>query len=65
METSLPIALLLGLLVLFLVRKGELKAGHALVVMLFGFFLASTTAGAQIGHLSTVIAGLVGADLHP
>jgi hypothetical protein len=65
METSLPIALLLGLLVLFLMRKGELKIGHAIVAIMLGFFLASTSVGAQISQLNTMIAGMVGADLHP
>ena len=65
METSLPVVLLLGLLVLFLVRKDDLKITHALAVILLGFFLASTAAGTQLGQLNTMIAGFVGANLHP
>jgi hypothetical protein len=65
MKTSLPIVLLLGLLVFFLVRKGELRFTHAVVVTLFGFLLASTAAAAPIGEVDSVIAGLLGADLHP
>jgi hypothetical protein len=64
MKTSLPLVLVLGLVVVLLVRKGGLKVGHALAVILFGFLLASTTAGAQINQLSTMIAGFVGVDLH-
>lgn len=65
METSLPVVLLLGVLVLFLVRKDDLKITHAVAVILLGFFLASTTAGTQLGHLNTMIAGFMGANLHP
>jgi hypothetical protein len=64
MKTSLPLVLVLGVVVVLLVRKGDLKIGHALPVILFGFLLASTTAGAQINQLSTMIAGFVGVDLH-
>lgn len=65
MKTSLPVVLLLGVLVLFLVRRDDLKITHALAVILLGFFLASTAAGAQLGRLDTMIAGFVGANLHP
>jgi hypothetical protein len=64
MKTSLPLVLVLGLVVVLMVRKGDLKVGHALAVILFGFLLASTTVGAQINQLSTMIAGMVGVDLH-
>jgi hypothetical protein len=64
MKTSLPLVLVLGLVVVLQVRKGDLKIGHALAVVLFGFLLASTTVGAQISQLSTMIAGMVGVDLH-
>ena len=64
MKTSLPLVLVLGLVVVLMVRKGDLKIGHALAVILFGFFLASTAIGAQINQLSTMIAGMVGVNLH-
>jgi hypothetical protein len=62
-HVSLPITLLLGLVVLFLVRKAELKASHALIAILFGFYLAATAVAARIGQLDTMIAGLLGGTL--
>ena len=65
MHVSLPITLLLGLAVLFLVRKADLKASHALIAILFGFYLSATAVAARISQLDTMIAGLLGGNLHP
>jgi hypothetical protein len=65
MHVSLSIALLLGLGVLFLVRKAELKASHALIAILFGFYLSATALAARIGQIDTMIAGLLGGTLGP
>jgi hypothetical protein len=42
MAISLSVVLLLGIVLVVLMRGGSLKAGPAVVAMLFGFFLAST-----------------------
>ena len=39
---SLSVVLLLGIVLVVLIRGGSLKAGPAVVAILFGFFLAST-----------------------
>ncbi|MGH6657529.1 MAG: hypothetical protein ACRDVE_20280 [Actinocrinis sp.] len=65
MRLSIPLTLLLGLTVLFLIRKDELKISHALLVVLLGFYLSSTTLAGRIGQLDTMIAGLVGGNLGP
>jgi hypothetical protein len=39
---SLPVVLLLGIIMVVLIRGGSIKAGPAVVAVLFGFFLAST-----------------------
>jgi hypothetical protein len=64
MHVSLPITLLLGLTVLFLVRRAELKASHAVIAVLFGFYLSATALAARIGQIDTMIAGLLGGTLH-
>ncbi|WP_051717178.1 hypothetical protein [Streptomyces megasporus] len=42
MAISLSVVLLLAVIMIVLIRGGSLKAGPALVAILFGFFLAST-----------------------
>jgi hypothetical protein len=49
--------------VLFLVRRDDLKATHAVPAILLGFFLAATALAARIGQLDTMIAGLLGGTL--
>lgn len=39
---SLSVVLLLGIILVVLLRGGSIKAGPAIVAVLFGFFLAST-----------------------
>jgi flagellar biosynthesis protein FliQ len=39
---SLSVVLLLAIIMVVLIRGGSLKAGPAIVAVLFGFFLAST-----------------------
>ncbi len=65
MRLSIPITLLLGLTVLFMIRKDELKISHALLVVLLGFYLSSTTLSGRIGQLDAMIAGLLGGNLGP
>ncbi|GGR30171.1 hypothetical protein [Streptomyces roseolus] len=42
MTISLSVVLLLAIVLVVLIRGGSLKAGPAVVAVLFGFFLAST-----------------------
>ncbi|MEZ3181428.1 hypothetical protein KYY02_22860 [Streptomyces pimonensis] len=42
MAISLSVVLLLAIILVVLMRSGSIKAGPALVAILFGFFLAST-----------------------
>jgi hypothetical protein len=61
---SLPVVLLFGFLMFMLIRKGGMKFSHALVAMVFGFYLASTTFATQINSLDSTIANLVN-SVHP
>lgn len=63
MHLSLPITLVLGLIVLFLIRKDSLKATHALPVILLGFLLSSTVLAARIGQVDNLIVSLLGGSL--
>lgn len=63
MHLSLPITLVLGLVVLFLIRKDSLKATHALPAILFGFLLSSTVLAARIGQVDNLIVSLLGGSL--
>ncbi|KUL31314.1 hypothetical protein [Streptomyces regalis] len=42
MAISLSVVVLLAIILVVLIRGGSLKAGPAVVAVLFGFFLAST-----------------------
>lgn len=42
MAISLSVVLLLAIILVVLMRGGSIKAGPAVVAILFGFFLAST-----------------------
>ncbi|MBS2966618.1 hypothetical protein KGA66_26515 [Actinocrinis puniceicyclus] len=63
MHLSIPITLLLGLAVLFMIRKDGLKSSHALVAVLFGFLLSTTVLAARIGQVDSMIAGLLGGSI--
>jgi hypothetical protein len=57
---SISAVVLLAIIVFLLVRKSGLKAGHAIVCMLLGFYLASSTVAPTINELTTNIAGMIG-----
>lgn len=61
---SLPVVVLFGVMMLLLIRKGGMKISHALVAMVFGFYLASTTLATQINSLDSTIANLID-SVHP
>ncbi|MEN3583797.1 MULTISPECIES: hypothetical protein [unclassified Streptomyces] len=58
----LPISsvVLLGIVLFILCRKDGLKASHALVAMLFGFYLASTAIAPSIRAGGESLASLLG-----
>ncbi|KKD05568.1 hypothetical protein [Streptomyces sp. WM6386] len=60
MALSISAVVLLAIVVFLLVKKSGLKAGHAVVCMLLGFYLASSTMAPTISELTTNIAGMIG-----
>ncbi|MGP2437347.1 hypothetical protein [Streptomyces sp. JW3] len=56
MAISLSVVLLLAIILVVLVRGGSLKAGPAIVAVLFGFFLASTGMAPSINRFMNSIA---------
>ncbi|BET47858.1 MULTISPECIES: DUF2304 family protein [Streptomyces] len=59
MALSISAVVLLAIIVFLLVKKSGLKAGHAIVCMLLGFYLASSTIAPTITDLTTNIAGMI------
>ncbi|MEU9451821.1 hypothetical protein [Streptomyces sp. NPDC048277] len=59
MAVSISVVLLLLLLAVIFMRQGSLKISHALICMLFGFFLASTSMAPTISSGLTATADLV------
>jgi hypothetical protein len=57
---SISAVVLLAIIVFLLVRKSGLKAGHAVVCMLLGFYLASSTVAPTISELTTNVASMIG-----
>ncbi|GAA0651553.1 membrane protein [Streptomyces thermospinosisporus] len=60
MALSISAVVLLAIIVFLLIKKSGLKAGHAIVCMLLGFYLASSTIAPTINDLTTNIAGMIG-----
>ncbi|MET9772883.1 hypothetical protein ABZ023_01290 [Streptomyces sp. NPDC006367] len=60
MALSISAVVLLAIIVFLLVRKSGLKAGHAVVCVLLGFYLASSTIAPTISEVTTNIAGMIG-----
>ncbi|MFI9152032.1 hypothetical protein RKD23_002698 [Streptomyces sp. SAI-170] len=60
MALSISAVVLLAIIVFILIKKSGLKAGHAVVCMLLGFYLASSTLSPTINELTTNIADMVG-----
>ena len=55
MTVSIPLVALLGAVVFVAWRYMGLKVWQVILCLLFGFFLAATTAAPQITHLVTAI----------
>ncbi|MDX2706155.1 hypothetical protein OG937_17740 [Streptomyces sp. NBC_00510] len=60
MALSISAVLLLLIVVFLLVRKAGLKAGHAVVCVLLGFYLASSSIAPTIRDLTSNVAGMIG-----
>ncbi|MEU8982835.1 hypothetical protein [Streptomyces sp. NPDC048309] len=60
MALSISAVVLLAIIVFLLIKKSGLKGGHAIVCMLLGFYLASSTVAPTISELTTNIAGMIG-----
>ncbi|MCX4786711.1 MULTISPECIES: hypothetical protein [unclassified Streptomyces] len=56
MAISLSVVLLLAIILVVLIRGGSIKAGPAIVAVLFGFFLASTGMAPSISKFMHSIA---------
>ncbi|WP_332757689.1 hypothetical protein [Streptomyces sp. MT206] len=59
MAVSISAVVLLAALVILFVKKGGLKAGHAIVCILLGFYLASSSMAPAISELATNVARLI------
>ncbi|WP_320773237.1 hypothetical protein [Streptomyces sp. CRN 30] len=59
MAISLSVVLLLAIVLIVLMRGGSLKAGPAIVAILFGFFLASTGMADDIQRFLNSIADTI------
>ncbi|AZM62308.1 MULTISPECIES: hypothetical protein [unclassified Streptomyces] len=59
MAISLSVVLLLGIILVVLMRGGSIKAGPAIVAVLFGFFLASTGMADDIQRFLDSIAEMI------
>ncbi|MET8976156.1 hypothetical protein ABZX85_11115 [Streptomyces sp. NPDC004539] len=56
MAISLSVVLLLAIVLVVMVRGGSIKAGPAIVAVLFGFFLASTGMAPSINRFMNSLA---------
>jgi hypothetical protein len=57
---SISAVVLLAIIVFLLIKKSGLKGGHAVVCVLLGFYLASSTVAPTISDLTSNIAGMIG-----
>ncbi len=58
MALSISAVVLLAIIVFLLIRKSGLKGGHAVVCMLLGFYIASSSIAPTISDLTTNVAGM-------
>jgi hypothetical protein len=57
---SISAVVLLAIIVFLLIRRSGLKGGHAVVCVLLGFYLASSTVAPTINELTTNVASMIG-----
>ncbi|MDG5805385.1 MULTISPECIES: hypothetical protein [Streptomyces] len=60
MALSISAVVLLAIIVFILIKKSGLKAPHAIICILLGFYLSSSTIAPTISELTTNIAGMIG-----
>ncbi|MER5947099.1 hypothetical protein ACN2WE_26420 [Streptomyces sp. cg28] len=60
MALSISAVVLFAIIVFILIKKSGLKAGHAIVCVLLGFYLASSSIAPTIKELTTNVADMVG-----
>ncbi|KMS74428.1 membrane protein [Streptomyces viridochromogenes] len=60
MALSISFVLVLGIVVVLMVRSKSVKPGPAIVCVLFGFFLASTSIAPNINRFVTGVADMIG-----
>jgi hypothetical protein len=56
---SISAVVLLAIIVFLLIKKSGLKGGHAVVCVLLGFYLASSTVAPTISQLTTNVASMI------
>jgi hypothetical protein len=56
---SISLVVLLAVIVVLLVRKSGLKAGHAVVCVLLGFYLAGSSMADTIDEVTRNVAGMI------
>ncbi|MCZ0990415.1 hypothetical protein [Streptomyces diastatochromogenes] len=60
MAVSISAVVLLGIITFLLVKKGGLKAAHAVVCTLFGFYLASSSIAPTVSQATTSLVRMIG-----
>ncbi|GAB3970490.1 hypothetical protein [Streptomyces sp. 549] len=60
MALSISAVVLLAIIVFLLIKKSGLKAMHAVICVLFGFFLAGSSMAPTISDLTSSVANMVG-----
>ncbi|MET9923728.1 MULTISPECIES: hypothetical protein [Streptomyces] len=60
MALSISAVVLLAIIVFLLIRKSGLKGGHAVVCVLLGFYIASSSVAPTISDLTSNVAGMIG-----
>ncbi|WP_282694158.1 hypothetical protein [Streptomyces sp. CC208A] len=59
LSLQISVVVLLAIVVFLLIRKSGLKAGHAVVCALLGFYLASSSLADSITTLTTNVASMI------
>ena len=59
MAISLSVVMLLAVILVVMIRGGSIKAGPAIVAVLFGFFLASTDIAPSVNRFMNSLADMI------
>lgn len=59
MAVSISAVVLLAVITFLLIKKGGLNAGHAVVCILFGFYLASSSVAPTISRAVASVAQMI------